>query len=162
MLRHLPPDTRELVVDLLAEAFADDPGYAYAAGGAGASHRSQRRALFSAEVGTVLSAAGPAALLRASRAEARTSSLRPNEPHHTLASLAVAPEEQGRGLARAVLDHVHEQCSLDERSIGVFLETSEPSNVPFYERLGYRVTERVALGPIRIWGMLRPALARHT
>lgn len=59
MLRDLSPDHREAVIDLLTDAFAQDPGYAGAAGGPGDAHRRKRRALFEAEVGLHFSQASP-------------------------------------------------------------------------------------------------------
>lgn len=57
--------------------------------------------------------------------------------------VAVAPDWQGRGLGNALMQHV-EQQALDEgwREVGV--DTAEPAThlVHWYERRGYRVTNR--------------------
>ncbi len=36
-----------------------------------------------------------------------------------------------------------------------FLVTSNPSNVPFYEKLGFAVGEEYDIGPVHVWPMLR-------
>lgn len=74
--------------------------------------------------------------------------------HFYLAVLGTDPQEQGRGLGSAVLRGVLDQC--DQDGIGAFLESSKESNIDFYARHGFRVTEEVHLlrGP-RMWRMWR-------
>jgi len=74
----------------------------------------------------------------------------PAESHVVLAALAAAPQRRGLGLGRAVLRPVLER----ERS--VFLSTSWPGAVAFYEHLGFAVTGSfsIAAGP-RIWTLHR-------
>jgi len=65
-------------------------------------------------------------------------------PHWYLAVLGTDPDAQGQGLGSAVLQPVLERC--DREVIHAYLESSKESNVPFYERHGFRVVERVELG----------------
>ena len=53
-----------------------------------------------------------------------------------LAILATAPEFQGRGVARQLLDHVLDRCDAD--GLPAWLETTDPVNPPLYEHLGFR------------------------
>ncbi|MCV7224593.1 GNAT family N-acetyltransferase [Mycolicibacterium komossense] len=93
----------------------------------------------------------------AARADAATACLRPTDPVWFLATVGVAPASQGRGLGRAVLEPGL-QAAKDE-GCAAYLETSSPSNVAFYQRLGFAVTGSVSLpddGPT-VWAMLRAA-----
>ncbi|MYY80274.1 MULTISPECIES: GNAT family N-acetyltransferase [unclassified Streptomyces] len=80
---------------------------------------------------------------------------RPQFPAWFLATVGVDPDEQGKGLGRAVLEPGLEAA--DRAGFPCFLETSTEQNVAFYERLGFTVTADVPLpgdGP-RTWCMLR-------
>ncbi|HEX4466793.1 MAG TPA: GNAT family N-acetyltransferase [Solirubrobacteraceae bacterium] len=78
-------------------------------------------------------------------------------PHFYLAVLGTEPAAQGRGLGSAVLHGVLDQCDAD--GIGAYLESSKESNIDFYARHGFRVTEEVRLtrGP-PMWSMWRDPL----
>ncbi|MGO9488481.1 MAG: GNAT family N-acetyltransferase [Solirubrobacteraceae bacterium] len=79
----------------------------------------------------------------------------PREPQHFyLAVLGTDPPAQGRGLASAVLRGVLDQCDRD--GVGAYLESSKESNIAFYSRHGFRVTEEIHLlrGP-SMWKMWR-------
>jgi GNAT superfamily N-acetyltransferase len=93
-------------------------------------------------------------------------------PHLYLAVLGTEPAAQRRGLGSAVLGGVLEQCDRDRagarldsseddrdnRYAGMpaYLESSKESNVPFYERFGFRVIgeHRLIRGP-KMWLMWR-------
>lgn len=80
----------------------------------------------------------------------------PAAPHHWyLAMLGTRPELQGRGLGSAVLQPVLRLC--DEQAQGAYLESSKESNVPFYERHGFRVVSEVGFdrGGPNLWTMWR-------
>lgn len=68
--------------------------------------------------------------------------------------LGTDPPAQGRGIGSAVLRGVLDQC--DEDGVGAFLESSKESNIAYYSRHGFRVTEEVRLirGP-SMWRMWR-------
>jgi ribosomal protein S18 acetylase RimI-like enzyme len=75
-------------------------------------------------------------------------------PHFYLAVLGTEPAEQGRGLGSAVLAGVLDQCDAD--GVAAFLESSKESNIAFYSRHGFRVTEEVRLlGGPPMWRMWR-------
>jgi ribosomal protein S18 acetylase RimI-like enzyme len=75
-------------------------------------------------------------------------------PHWRLAAVAVAPDRQRRGLGTAVLQPRLAACD-DEAAVAT-LETSDPANVGFYQRLGFAVTAELDIpaGP-RTWLMRR-------
>ena len=88
---------------------------------------------------------------------ARTESERPAEPHFALHSLGVAAASQGRGVGAALVAPVLARC--DEDGLPAHLTSSAARNVPFYERLGFRVVAEVPPpggGPV-MRAMIRPA-----
>jgi ribosomal protein S18 acetylase RimI-like enzyme len=76
-------------------------------------------------------------------------------PHWYLAMLGTHPAHQGRGLASALLEPVLDQC--DDEGLPAYLESSKESNIPFYERHGFRVEGAIDLPPgcPPIWPMWR-------
>lgn len=93
-------------------------------------------------------------VVRSVRSLARIASLRPREPHWYLAVLGTDPPRQGRGIGSALLQPVLARC--DAEGARAYLESSKQSNVPFYRRHGFEVTEEVHLprGPT-VWTMWR-------
>lgn len=75
-------------------------------------------------------------------------------PHWYLAVVGTDPDAQGRGLGGAVLSPVLDQC--DQDGVAAYLESSKESNLSYYARLGFRVTEehRLPRGPT-VWAMWR-------
>lgn len=80
----------------------------------------------------------------------------PTEPHWYLGMIGTAPDARGAGygnaLMRSGLDRV------DAEGSTAYLESSNPDNVPYYERFGFTVTDeiRIPSGP-PLWLMLRAA-----
>ena len=76
-------------------------------------------------------------------------------------TIAVDPAAQGGGVGAALLRAAADAVAGRDAAAGLALETSDPRNVRFYERWGFRVTAeaRVAGGP-RVWAMRRGASAR--
>ncbi len=62
---------------------------------------------------------------------------RPAEPHFTLHNVVVRADAQGRGVGAALLAPVLARC--DEDGLLACLDSSNPRNVPFYERLGFEL-----------------------
>src|SRR6476659_6506270 len=65
-----------------------------------------------------------------------------DEPNIHVNMLAVVPEHQGRGLARALLERVHAMSRERTDSRGVTLSTEAEPNVALFRHLGYRVVGR--------------------
>ncbi|WP_374472210.1 GNAT family N-acetyltransferase [Phenylobacterium sp.] len=61
----------------------------------------------------------------------------PQEPHWYLAMIGVDPARQGRGYGSAILRDSLRRC--DEDGVIAYLESSNPKNVPLYERWGFEV-----------------------
>jgi GNAT superfamily N-acetyltransferase len=75
-------------------------------------------------------------------------------PHWYLPTLGTDPDRQGHGLGSALLGDQLVRC--DAEGLPAYLESSKETNVPFYERHGFAVTETFDLpdGP-RLWLMWR-------
>jgi ribosomal protein S18 acetylase RimI-like enzyme len=72
--------------------------------------------------------------------EAHRRDVRPD--HWWVMVLGVAPEAQGKGLARALLDPVMQRA--DAAGQQCYLETANPTNIAFYKRIGFeQITELV-------------------
>lgn len=78
----------------------------------------------------------------------RADRLHPHEPHFYLAAIGVDPAAQGRGLGSQLLRPVLDLC--DDERVPAYLESSDPANVDFYSRHGFRVVDEVRLprGPM--------------
>lgn len=85
--------------------------------------------------------------------------LEPSEPHATLHLVAVHPRVQRRGIGSRLIGPLLDRC--DAARTPVWLESSNPVNVAFYERLGFVPTGTVPLpqGPV-VTTMLRSARSR--
>lgn len=85
-----------------------------------------------------------------------TSAFAIDRPHYHLNMIGVRRAHAGRGLARRLLDAVHELSASDAASRGVTLTTEDPDKVTLYEHFGYR-----RLGHVRVaddlesWGFFR-------
>ena len=82
----------------------------------------------------------------------------PRTAHYYLGGLGTDPPWQGKGLGSAVLRPVLESC--DREGMPAYLESSKESNIPFYRRHGFEVTDEVSVpdGPVRLWLMWREPL----
>jgi GNAT superfamily N-acetyltransferase len=68
----------------------------------------------------------------------------PRTPHWYLAILGTDPRAQGKGTGSALVRHILDRC--DNDGLGAYLESSKESNIPYYERFGFRVTGEVTMG----------------
>jgi ribosomal protein S18 acetylase RimI-like enzyme len=58
-----------------------------------------------------------------------------DRPHYYLSLLGTHPEQRGRGLGMALL--AENLAAIDAEGMPAYLESSNPENVPRYERLGF-------------------------
>jgi ribosomal protein S18 acetylase RimI-like enzyme len=68
----------------------------------------------------------------------------PSGPHWYLAMIGVDPSCQGKGYGSALLEHALRRCDRD--GLPAYLESSNPANVPLYERHGFSVRGRIQVG----------------
>ncbi|MFD7279496.1 GNAT family N-acetyltransferase [Streptomyces sp. NPDC059862] len=79
----------------------------------------------------------------------------PQEPHWYLAVIGADPAAQGQGHGAALLRSG--LAKADAAGLPACLESSKPSNLPFYEHFGFTVREELRLpgnGPV-LWAMWR-------
>jgi ribosomal protein S18 acetylase RimI-like enzyme len=78
----------------------------------------------------------------------------PSEPHWYLPMLGVDPSQQGKGFGSALLQHALIQCDRDTKL--AYLESSNPKNIPIYERHGFELLGTIQVGTSpSIFPMLR-------
>jgi ribosomal protein S18 acetylase RimI-like enzyme len=84
----------------------------------------------------------------------KMSGYHPNEPHWYLPLLGVDPFHHGKGMGSALLQHALVTCDQDNKH--AYLESSNPRNIPLYERHGFELlgTIQVNTSP-SIYPMLR-------
>jgi GNAT superfamily N-acetyltransferase len=81
---------------------------------------------------------------------------RPSQPHWYLPLIGVDPARKLRGLGSALLRHALQRCDRDHQV--AYLESSDPKNVPLYERHGFVVQATVQVGSCPpLFPMLREA-----
>jgi ribosomal protein S18 acetylase RimI-like enzyme len=65
----------------------------------------------------------------------------PKEPHYYLEFVGTTPAAQGKGMGSKVIAPMCERA--DAEGVGLYLESSKESNVPFYSRFGFEVREQL-------------------
>lgn len=86
----------------------------------------------------------------------RMGSYHPTEPHWYLPLIGVDPTHQRKGHGSTLLQHALLQCDRD--GAAAYLESSNPANVPLYQRHGFEVMGTIQVGSSPpIFPMLRPA-----
>lgn len=80
----------------------------------------------------------------------------PTEPHWYLPLIGADPAHQGEGHGQALMTHALARCDLDHAP--AYLESSNPRNIPFYERHGFEALGEIQVGSSpTLVPMLRPA-----
>jgi GNAT superfamily N-acetyltransferase len=67
----------------------------------------------------------------------------PHQPHWYLNVVSTVPRRQGQGLGARTLDPILAVC--DSGNIPAYLESSNPRNIPFYQRQGFVITGEIPL-----------------
>ena len=89
----------------------------------------------------------------------RMSGFHPREPHWYLPLIGVDPARQGERLGNQLMAHALARCDAD--GLPAYLESSNPRNIPFYERQGFDVLGKIQVGSSpTIVPMLRKPRAR--
>ena len=81
----------------------------------------------------------------------------PSEEHYYLGVIGVHPSIQGRGAGKAMLDAFCALSSADQRSQGVYLDTSNPGSLQFYYKNGFELRGEGRLGEARLWCVYKRA-----
>jgi GNAT superfamily N-acetyltransferase len=68
----------------------------------------------------------------------------PREPHWYLPLMGVDPSQQGKGYGSALLQHALIPCDSDHKL--AYLESTNPKNIPLYERHGFELLGTVQVG----------------
>lgn len=80
----------------------------------------------------------------------------PSEPHWYLPLMGVDPFHQGNGLGSALMKHALIPCDRDQTL--AYLESTNPKNIPLYERHGFELLGTIQAGTSPpIFPMLRKA-----
>lgn len=81
----------------------------------------------------------------------------PVQPHYYLFAIAVDPNAQGMGYGSQLMAQALRKIDADHKP--AFLENSKAANIPFYERHGFRILEKIAPVPgcPPMWLMWRDA-----
>lgn len=69
---------------------------------------------------------------------------RPSEPHYYLSLLGTHPDHSGQGWGMGLL--ADNLVRIGAEGVAAYLESSNPANVPRYERLGFAVFDEFAVG----------------
>jgi GNAT superfamily N-acetyltransferase len=93
-----------------------------------------------------------------SRSAALTEAMKnthPEEPHWYLAIVGSDPAIRGKGFGQALMRSRLDRC--DTEHLPAYLESTNPANLPYYQRFGFEVTGEISLpddGPT-LWPMWR-------
>lgn len=67
----------------------------------------------------------------------------PEEPHWYLAVIGSDPQVRGGGFGQALMRSRLDRC--DAEYAPAYLESSNPDNVPYYQRFGFEITRQIVL-----------------
>ena len=98
---------------------------------------------------------GEAAFTRLERFEKAAEVNEPDQSHYFVGMLGVVPDEQGRGHARRLLEHVR-RLSAEAGCAGVALSTEDPENIPFYEHMGFEIVGKAMVDDLSTWSLWWP------
>jgi GNAT superfamily N-acetyltransferase len=86
----------------------------------------------------------PAVLAQAGKLFERMAAYHPAEPHWYLPLVGVDPAHQGKGVGSALLRHALARC--DREGKAAYLESTNRTNIPLYERHGFVVRGEIQVG----------------
>lgn len=68
----------------------------------------------------------------------------PKTPHWYLPMIGVETQQQGKGIGASLMQHSLANCDAD--GLPAYLESSNPRNIPLYERFGFEVIGTIQVG----------------
>ncbi|WP_307473183.1 GNAT family N-acetyltransferase [Paenibacillus harenae] len=86
-----------------------------------------------------------------------TRSFAPKLPHHYLIMIGVQPDHQGKGVGKALLNHLLHTVNKDPNSQGVALDTENKENVTMYQKVGFILNNETRLDDLPIYCMFYPS-----
>jgi ribosomal protein S18 acetylase RimI-like enzyme len=94
---------------------------------------------------------------RFNREEEVVKRFKPKHPHYYLGVVGVHGAHQGKGIGAALIERFCAASDADKASTGTYIETANPLNVNFYQRLGFEPTGEADLdAATRLWTLFRP------
>ncbi|MDP3059030.1 MAG: GNAT family N-acetyltransferase [bacterium] len=81
--------------------------------------------------------------------------VRPKGHHYYLVFIGVDPSARGKGVGGKIIEAIHRIVDADIEALGIALDTENATNIPYYERFGYRVIAERSVGGVPIFAMLR-------
>ncbi len=78
----------------------------------------------------------------------------PKEGHYYLELIGVEPSLQRKGLGSSLMTEIVNLA--DQQKLPCYLETSNPMNLPFYDRFGFRIFGEEKIIGVLTWFMRRP------
>ena len=91
-----------------------------------------------------LSVIGLSNIKKAMNRESRINKLHPEEPFYYLWFIGVDPAEQNNGIGTKLLKHLINEAKSKQKP--VYLETSTLKNIPWYEKFGFTVYDKLDFG----------------
>ena len=100
---------------------------------------------------------GPKAIRNTLKLDDILQKKRPANNHYYLFAISVHPSLQGQGIGSRLMRPALDQ--VDAAKMPAYLESSKESNIGFYQNHGFKVVERITLGPDGppMWLMWRDA-----
>ncbi|MBE9913733.1 GNAT family N-acetyltransferase [Paenibacillus donghaensis] len=77
----------------------------------------------------------------------------PQWKHHYLIMIGVKPEAQGKGVGKAMLNHLLNTVKADRNSLGVALDTENKENVNMYRRFGFALSREMEFTDLAVYCM---------
>ncbi len=105
---------------------------------------------------TLIPALGVRKLIQMSQVISQLEEAHTTEPHLYLEIACVLPRFQKQGLATAFTRCVFTEA--DAAGVAVYLETSNPTNLPLWAKLGFCISSKHDFGGTAYWSLLRSPL----
>lgn len=92
----------------------------------------------------MMSTADPASAADGEQVMQQMASHHPHEPHWYLPLIGIDPAHQGKGLGGDLMRHATDICDRD--GVPAYLESSNPRNIPLYQRHGFEIIGTIQAG----------------
>jgi hypothetical protein len=96
------------------------------------------------DIKLILTCTGIGNVRKALQREVKIKNLQPKQPLYYLWFIGVSPDEQGKGTGSTLLKELIYDSGFEKRTI--CLETSTVRNIPWYEKFGFSIYNKLDLG----------------